>query len=927
MLPRTRRSSLALLALLAVDCAGGAHRGGGAPTPVAPVLASPVTASEVLLPPPFSDLAVSRVGSPGDEARYLLAGARAERSAGGVVVGDHAFRAPIVAAARGAAGWVFAAADGSVARSATFLGRLQRVSDVPGMALPPGGRHSRARVPLVAGRALYTTDGASPASPTASAGPVIDAAFVSDAVGAAVLDGGALMRTADGGASWDPVDLGDAAAVAVEVRGDALVVETSRDPVVLGADGGVTRPAPARPAVQPVPRDEAAGVLRAYLRRHPALLEVHGARRADGRYVLPLAEALEVFDADGSFVRALEVVGRCSVRAWGAALVATCASGGPGALRSVDGERFAPIAALSAPYDPSRVQLSDDGLHAAALRGCEAEANARTEEAGGWVCALSTPEGRWRAVPLPHPVGTLLGVHGARALAWVTVDEGDYVAAVIDLDAGTLRLLRLAGEECPRGADWRSLGWAPDGTVVGVLSEEPRAGARPRLVTGSPDAELATSELPEGTIDVGFADARRGVAETDSPARLFRTTDGGRSWAPTDATLPDEAHLPRRPPGDDRARHVRCSEAGCASARAVVHGWGAPVLRGEAPFALPPAGPDEFASLRERVPALWMPTRESLTSWSVGCTNVGRPVTRPVPPDAGAELTSRVTAARGWLAATASGGATTLRARWRGVDARGAFEGASRAVPLPEGMGTSGELMAVTRAGALVRTPGGFAFRWYWARDRAAVTALDLFGGSVLLGATATDAGGLVLLVGDGETFELAPDGALRRRDDYRWADGFRMGPALARRGDRYGVAVAAHSLDRWTFHAFGARLPAGELTVRELWRVQAPCVSPRAPGTVVLYDSSEGEMSAPSSPALHIGVPPGDVFATEVEVGAAGACVRVLRSAHRTTVGYPAAAPATVLTARPDGSFVGTQVSGERFQGVRCLEPPPDRH
>lgn len=184
--------------------------------------------------------------------RVVVGALRAEVTSSRVTFADDRFAFPIVGATRASAGWVFIAADGAVARAASFLGPLQPLGHAP----RPPRNMTYGPLPASCGRAaiaaptsgagLWTTDGNAAIAPARGAPPgvVLSAAFADADHGMIAVDGGELFVTRDGATSFARVDLGEAAAASVRcVRGE-LHVMTSSGLKVFERDGRPTRAAP-----------------------------------------------------------------------------------------------------------------------------------------------------------------------------------------------------------------------------------------------------------------------------------------------------------------------------------------------------------------------------------------------------------------------------------------------------------------------------------------------------------------------------------------------------------------------------------------------------------------------------------------------------------------------------------------------------------
>jgi hypothetical protein len=135
----------------------------------------------------------------------LCGGLRAELRGGAVTLADDFFNAPVVRALHVAGRWLFVAADGTAARSDSFLGPLRRLETAvraETVALVPGG-DGRASAVDVDGRVVFS-DGAGDfaAAPAQPALPVFLARFADPLNGWAQLESDERYTTTDGGRRW-----------------------------------------------------------------------------------------------------------------------------------------------------------------------------------------------------------------------------------------------------------------------------------------------------------------------------------------------------------------------------------------------------------------------------------------------------------------------------------------------------------------------------------------------------------------------------------------------------------------------------------------------------------------------------------------------------------------------------------------------------
>jgi hypothetical protein len=139
-----------------------------------------------------------------DGARQILFGPlRLHESARHAIeVAPVRFEASLVAAVPVTIGWVFVAADGTVAASAGFLDAPRPLGVFPCDFKVPRDSVGRAVV-LGEDGSLWTTTGAGPLSRSPLPGAARAAAFMDSLHGAAVLRDGRVMLTADGAQHWD----------------------------------------------------------------------------------------------------------------------------------------------------------------------------------------------------------------------------------------------------------------------------------------------------------------------------------------------------------------------------------------------------------------------------------------------------------------------------------------------------------------------------------------------------------------------------------------------------------------------------------------------------------------------------------------------------------------------------------------------------
>ncbi len=156
---------------------------------------------------------------PDGTQHVVLGPMRVDLRAGLAVAADDRPAEAIIAAVPGYGTWLFASADGTVARAETFTGRLRVIGAMPCGALAVQATVGRLVMRDPTG-AWWSTDGSGAPAPLRVPGRAMAVAFAGRQRGAAVLEGGSLVVTHDGGASWRVA--GGGSDVAWEVAGDAL---------------------------------------------------------------------------------------------------------------------------------------------------------------------------------------------------------------------------------------------------------------------------------------------------------------------------------------------------------------------------------------------------------------------------------------------------------------------------------------------------------------------------------------------------------------------------------------------------------------------------------------------------------------------------------------------------------------------------------
>ncbi len=190
-------------------------------------------------------MVVVHVTGSGESMRfYVIAGAsdagpgslRAVIGADGRVVSaaDDAPEEGIAAQTLTARGWAFLTPRGRVFASDSFTGRLRRLGVAPYGSVFKRASQGRA-VLRAPGGSWLGTDGRAPLTSLRAPPGALDVAFGDASRGAAVVEGGALLRTSDAGTTWHRVD--GPTAWSVAGRGGAVVVEAHGERWRLAGDG------------------------------------------------------------------------------------------------------------------------------------------------------------------------------------------------------------------------------------------------------------------------------------------------------------------------------------------------------------------------------------------------------------------------------------------------------------------------------------------------------------------------------------------------------------------------------------------------------------------------------------------------------------------------------------------------------------------
>lgn len=460
------------------------------------------------------------------------------------------FASTIVVAAQGARGWVFAGADGAVLRADTFLGPLTRIGNLrePVVASFAG----RGTVAAITKRGeVFTSDGARPITRSVLPGDsrALAGAFATEAHGAVITEGGGLLATGDGGATWTEVALGNEAAWRFDLSGETLVVTTTAGIHVVAADGTLSD-VPAHltsdtgsSLLPPASfhreisgrflgaRDDLAVSLSKWSRfPESAFFRTEVLVAKDGRALMSDVGELVAFQLKTGERRApprawLPQSRGCNLLRWGERSVLDCdeeAGNWPLQVGS-HGSTFEPLPGTLA-RDPFDLAFSDDGEHAAWLGSCAAtEKQPERAEPRRSLCAYRL-HGPSRELPLDFPADGVVSIRGAKALVSGVGPDESALFALLDLESGASARLATAGMSIA------TLDFAGPTHLAGLGTLD---GADDRwvLLRAGLDGRFEARPLPEDAESVGFLDAGRGVAVGTVLSQLWFTNDGGASWS------------------------------------------------------------------------------------------------------------------------------------------------------------------------------------------------------------------------------------------------------------------------------------------------------------------------------------------------------------------------------------------------------------
>jgi hypothetical protein len=860
--------------------------------------------------------------------RVIAGSLRAELTPHEVRFADDQFAVSIIRVARVQRGWLFLAADGAVARADSFLGPLQPLGHVP------RPRPDAAIFPLsaLAGRLAFaapdphasrwTPDGTAPIALARGAPPgtITSAAFTDADHGMIVVTGGELFVTRDGAASFQRVDLGDAAAAGVVLADGKLHVHTSSGRVVFDRDGvraGSSTEGP-MPASDP---KLAARVHAAALRRYGALVaELFGGVVTDrGDVLVPNRETLGDLAGPPSTAE-LDALERrdCTAARWGAAVAVFCGAGPPVRVDPTM-QRSTPMGKYA--LDPANVVLSADGTHAAWPCGGDQPAQQR-------LCALVDG----KVIEHPAERGSLIGMHGDALVVRRTArSPNTYEIALLDATTGRDRQVLSVSVPTAAGLSGESWQLSADGAaVIGTVHESGAAGD-PRSETwllhvALADQAVTTVRLPDGATRAGFITAGRGVATGQDAAKLWLTDDGGAHWQAGDA--PVQGPLLWRPPWPPAPfpslpGPVRCSGRRCVLDSRVVVSFdrsasppAVRVLAAPPDSAAPAVGPDQISDTAlactlqgaaRRVAVRGYPGHELDAKGRLQILN------------AHADVTLQVTARGRW------------DVTWHGHDWRGRYPSLRAAGALPTLAPDLDEyaLERTTREGAVIyHLSSHHRLVWLPAGGRPSVILDERPEFPELEDLLALPDGTLAVLIRIAENphtatyrrlFLVGRDGKTIARREFYWED-----PDARKPGSGAGIGIidgavgvqwsAGPTDARWFFPI---RAAAGNREIAPLDLVAVPICAPRPPtperarppGDISIHVTNMRLDTAPDSMEY-------DIQRVYLRDGSP-VCLEAIETAGRRDRGGVFAAAASDGSLR--GELYERDADGARSQSIRC--------
>lgn len=686
-----RRALLACGLAILASCGGSGSTGAIRTTPETPRRARVLRAD--VASPSFPALELQLRD---DSLLVVRGGRRMVLAAEGVRTADLDFASPIVGVADRESSFLFLTADGAAYEvggddplgrpTPAFTTELRRIS-------PLGG--SRGRLVVLAGDLvgdLYVSEGAGLIKADLPARTVLAATFTDEEHGCVLLFDGTGRYTDDGGHSFRVV-AGLRPSHSLDLHGGSCRFHggTQEEPSFQSVDERGF-------AIDYEPGEEPArdGV---YPYRPAELFLARGSMARLGRSraiaIGPEPTTVQLFSLDdGRLLETHEeaLPEACTLVDSGESVVAVCTpeEGEPTAWITQDGEHFAPFAGLSRILETRGAQLlgSDDG-QLAFTGPCEDDPSIATSE--DTVCVI-------RDLASGTHVSLMISAHGASAIRGIA---GDYLLLqtmannrfwLAHLGTDETRDLTLTGARRIVDAELAS-----DGALVVLADHE--GGVR-AVHVGAPDGELTRHDLPAGAVDASFQDREHGVAAGRTMQEIFRTRDGGQTWAPMRVALEGDAS---RTPLLDPERYLECRRNFC-----VGYSWRAsrgrafvlhPMFEDAAPTTLASQGPDRLGD--EPLSPLVLPT-ELRCEYVEGTTAIERPT--PAPARTAASRIygdGRFTA---WVDEVRRGRRTAFQVHWTGEDADGRYTMSSRLSDSNAAAGTTlrMDVISASRTAALL---------------------------------------------------------------------------------------------------------------------------------------------------------------------------------------------------------------------------------
>lgn len=547
----------------------------------------------------------------------------------------------LLGSARVTDGWLFAARDGALYHSGYFTGPMTRVGQTDGAHLESAYVSTGRLTVRDESRNLWIGSREGLRRANFANGLIIDAGFVTDRFGLAVLSPGQLLRTRDGGLGWEPMSLGGQAALEVLPEGEGFVVRTRDSQWRVTAHGApvpfegiaagwdyrgpdaqqlrqaLLRDGPA-PRAKMLMRDSFALGDRVYVSLSPrpsnerlgALMRGHHYGE-DQLGISRVGEDLQRVDPPGLLCRYLPLRDR---------LLAICRDATMAHQAALYvGDGIEPWLAL--PTSPSMLAwgslaTSNDGVGIWQFSACDGRASADSTR---WCHFDGTS---WHNVDVDRRA-TFVAAYGpyvvfqsSEGLQRTGLAVPLRVQRIGDRVGGS-RILRpsIAME---RGA------FTSDGTFWALGSR----GQERYLVLGNAHELLNVRPLPPNTRELAMATALRGVAVGTDPTHTQITEDGGIHWQPVRlaAHEPHSTHrvapLPHQTPP-----RVFCTAYACSVENLMV--WASESLIGQPPPRVLTAAVTPHSAAA--VTASASPSGMSFPSYRCGATEVqaqGAPVHR-----------------------------------------------------------------------------------------------------------------------------------------------------------------------------------------------------------------------------------------------------------------------------------------------------------